>query len=113
MMDRSAVEGMSLDDAALAIAETNIGAMVIISDWIHGDPAEAARLLEILDDMNIRGVQLACAFTCFANKDREVLAEGIRQRDPRLVETVNAMVRDRTHTAVVRGGSPGRGQIVS
>ena len=99
-------------EAAHEMSEGDETAVAVIRELIAVDQVEAARLLEDLDDMNIRGKQLAYAFQWFARNDLATLALGIRQHSRRLVQTVNKM-RDAGYQAVVTGGSPRQGRTVA
>lgn len=75
----------------------------------RSDPTICRELMLKLDDMNIRGAQLATA-SAFFNNDISQLVNAIRARDKTLVDFINANVNDRVdgyrfERAVTRGGS--------
>lgn len=75
----------------------------------RNDPTICRELMLQLDDMNIRGAQLATAYT-FCHSNILCLVNSIRSRDKEMVQFINAHLKDRVdgfrfELAVQRGGS--------
>lgn len=103
-------------DIMIKMSEGNPGAATVL-DYLHGeslallnDPPGLIVMLLDLDDMNIRGSQIWVGFKDHCNSDIAWFKRAILDRDPDMVDTINAVCGGQGHEkAVVYGGSLGDG----
>lgn len=77
------------DEFAHALmSEGRIGALSLIMHIISMRP-DSEKLLSILDDMNIRGEQLYCAFNDWAEKDLVKFIEGTINKNSEMIDFIN------------------------
>src|SRR5687768_15902464 len=72
------------------MAEGDDTAGQVVTRLVFGGGADGVFTLLHLDDMNIRGPQITQAFNNFAGGDLAKLAEAAENRDPALVDSINA-----------------------
>ena len=87
----------SLINMAVKMAEGNPGAVRVISKILE-DQGGLFFLLD-LDDMGMRGSQIWVAFKDYCGQDIEKLKQCLRDRDKKMVETVNRECPE--HRAVI------------
>ena len=74
---------ISMESRIIELAKGNPGAFTVLVELILINPL----LLEILEELDIRGPQIWVAFKDWAKKDMNKLSEGIMNRDPEMIET--------------------------
>jgi hypothetical protein len=85
------------------MAEGNNAAFDLLTDMMAQAGDDLPAILTILDDMNIRGGQIAVA-NSYCNENELGLIEAVKARDPAMVGYVNKHYkRSETERAVVRG----------
>ncbi len=73
-----------LATAKVMIVDGNMGALMFITHLIHD-----VKVLEILDDMNVRGEQLYAGIK-FADEDPEKFTQMVLERDEKFIAAINA-----------------------
>lgn len=101
--------GGSATDMLVVMAEGNPGAIRIMTEVIEKkkENSEWLRTLLDLDDMNMRGSQIWCAYKIGCGEDLDQFIKRVNDRDPELVKAVNDLDESGRgpEVAVIGGGS--------
>ena len=92
------------------MGEGNTLAEILLEGILNHAPFSPVEL-DKLDDMNIRGEQIASAFNVYCKKDFFSFLDSLNKRDPEMVKSVNietAKNAKEKHKAVVSGAKGNR-----
>jgi hypothetical protein len=104
---------MQAHEAIREIADGDPDALGLLRAMIICHPSESLDLLLTLEDMNIRGPRVGCAYAEFAHRRSEAFVAAIRERNPEMVATVNRLMPSQTNPATVRGASPPPARVLA
>jgi len=96
----------SMKDALLIMCEGNPGGLTVLMDLVNRKPMGFMYLLH-LDDMNMRGSQIWCAYKDVCGEDMDVFIDKIKTRDNKMIDYINSQSVNcgTTEIVVKHGGS--------